>query len=96
MQDFKISIVMPTYNSEKTIEKALQSIRAQTIDQKEIEILIIDGGSTDKTLDISRKYSAIILENPEKFPESAKRIGFAYAHGEYIVCLLYTSDAADD
>ncbi len=85
MQDFKISIVMPTYNSEKTIEKALQSIRAQTIDQKEIEILIIDGGSTDKTLDISRKYSAIILENPEKFPESAKRIGFAYAHGEYIV-----------
>lgn len=85
IQDVRISIIMPTYNSEKTVEKALRSIRNQTIDQEKIEILIIDGGSTDKTVDISRKYGATILENPEKIPEVAKRIGFGYAHGEYIV-----------
>lgn len=85
MQNIKITIVMPAYNSEKTIERALQSVRKQTMDQNAIEILVIDGGSTDKTVQIARKYGAIILKNPEKVPEVAKRIGFAYAHGEYVI-----------
>lgn len=90
MENIRISIVMPTYNSGKTIDKVLRSIRNQTINQNELEILVIDGGSTDNTLSIAKKYGAIILENPEKIPETAKRIGFAYAHGEYI--LMQDSD----
>ncbi len=85
MQNIKITIVMPAYNSEKTIERALQSVRKQTIAQDIIEILVIDGGSTDRTVSIARKYGAIVLENPEKASEAAKRIGFSYARGEYII-----------
>lgn len=85
MQNIIITIVMPTYNSEKTLGRALSSIRKQTMDQNAIEILVIDGGSTDKTVSIAQKYGAIVLENPEKIPETAKRIGFAYAHGQYII-----------
>ena len=50
----KISILIPTYNSEKYIEKCLNSVISQTYPN--IEIIIIDGGSTDKTLDIVKKY----------------------------------------
>ena len=79
------SIIMPTYNSEKTIEKALQSIRMQDIEQNLIEILVIDGGSTDKTIEIAERYGAQILNNLKKFPEYAKQIGFAHAKGIWIV-----------
>lgn len=80
-----ITIVMPTLNSEKTIERTMRSIRGQSIDQKTVEILVIDGGSTDRTVTIARKYGAVILDNPGKIPETAKRIGFSYAHGRYII-----------
>ena len=79
------SIIMPTFNSETTIEKALQSIRMQDLPKEAIEILVIDGGSTDRTLEIANKYDAIILENSKRFPEYAKRIGFAQAKGRWIV-----------
>ena len=39
------SIIMPTYNSELTIEMALKSIRMQDLPEEQIEILVIDGGS---------------------------------------------------
>jgi len=44
----KISIITVTYNSEKTIGDCLQSVASQTY--KNIEYIIIDGGSTDKTI----------------------------------------------
>ncbi len=85
MTDIRVTIVMPAYNSERTLERALSSIRSQTIDQNAIEILVIDGGSTDRTIQIAKSYGAVVLENPQKVPEAAKRIGFSYAHGEYII-----------
>lgn len=79
----KISIIMPTYNAEKTIEESLKSIREQNYDQALIEILVIDGGSTDRTREIAQKYGATILENEKKLPEPAKEIGLLHANGEY-------------
>ena len=83
MSEFLISIIMPTYNSEKTIEKSLQSIRRQTIDQSQVEILILDGGSKDATLAIAAKYNANILKNERKLPEFAKQQGLMAAKGKY-------------
>lgn len=85
MGEILFSIIMPTYNSEDTIEMALQSIRMQDLPKESIEILVIDGGSTDKTLEIAQQYDATILENPKRFPEYAKRIGFKEAKGRWIV-----------
>lgn len=79
------SIIMPTYNSQNTIEKALHSIRMQDFPQELIEILVIDGGSTDETLNIAQKFDAHILKNEKKFPEYAKQIGIQNARGKYIV-----------
>ena len=75
---------MPAYNSEATIETALKSIRMQTV-ADQIEILVIDGGSTDATRDIARRYGATVLDNPRRLPEPAKLIGFQHAAGQYII-----------
>ena len=55
MNNRKISIVIPTYNSAKTLEQTLQSILSQTY--SDVEIIVIDGKSSDGTVDIIKKYS---------------------------------------
>ena len=79
------SIVIATYNSEKTIEYTLQSIFSQSVDKSEVEILVVDGGSTDKTLSIAKNYNVLIFDNPKKLPEYAKAIGMRNANGHYII-----------
>ena len=53
----KISIITVTYNSENTIRDTLNSVLSQTYNN--IEHVIVDGGSNDKTLEILNKYSKI-------------------------------------
>ena len=60
-KDILISIITVCYNSAKTIEKTFQSIQKQTY--KNIEYIVIDGNSTDNTLDIISKYNNIITKN---------------------------------
>lgn len=79
------SIIIATYNSERTLEYTLKSVRDQSIDQKELEVLVIDGGSTDKTREIAEKYGAIIYNNPQRLPEYAKAIGVKNAVGHYVI-----------
>lgn len=79
-----ITVVMPAYNAETTIETALKSIRMQTVADR-IEILVIDGGSTDATREIALRYGAIVLNNPRRLPEPAKQIGVQQAKGRYLV-----------
>ncbi len=83
--DVFFSIIIPTYNSENTLELCLQAIHNQDFSQEQYEILIVDGGSTDATLEIAKKHNATILQNPEKLPEYAKAIGIQNAQGKYII-----------
>ena len=79
------SIVIATYNSERTIEYTLRSIREQSINQDVLEILVVDGGSTDETREIAERYGAQVYDNPQRLPEYAKAIGTGHASGHYIV-----------
>ena len=51
----RTSVIIPVYNTEAYLEECLDSVLAQT--QKEIEILIVDDGSTDRSLEIIRSYT---------------------------------------
>ena len=82
-----ISVIMPTLNSEKTIEKALTSVRNQKFPQDKIEILVIDGGSSDRTLEIAKQYRCRVLPNPKIQQEYAKHIGMLNAKGKYAMFL---------
>lgn len=79
------SIIIPTFNSEKTLRYTLESIINQTIDTTEYEILVVDGGSTDKTRIIADNFGAKVIDNPYRLPEHAKAIGTSQACGHYII-----------
>lgn len=80
------TICIPTYNSEKTLKYTLDSIKKQTIPRDEYVAYIIDGGSTDKTLEIAKQYHFVeIIPNPHRLPEYAKSIAIQRANSKYIV-----------
>ena len=81
----KISVITITYNSEKTVEETIKSVLSQNYPN--LEYLIIDGGSKDKTLDIVEKYrnkSSFVLSEPDKGISDAFNKGIKYATGEII------------
>lgn len=83
----KVSIIVPVYNVEKYLRKCLNSLINQTL--KEIEIICINDGSTDKSLEILEEYknrdSRIILLNQENSGQSiARNNGIKKATGEYL------------
>lgn len=88
-----VSIIIPTKNSDEFLENCLKSIKNQTY--KNIEIIVVDGKSKDKTLEIARRYGAKIYEySPEvkkgTFDAPHKRnYGVKKARGE----LVYYVDA---
>lgn len=82
----KISIIIPTYNEVTYIDKCLKSIFAQTISQENVEIIVVDGGSTDGTKSIVSKYkNVILLDNPKKLVTYALNIGIENSSGDYII-----------
>lgn len=76
----KVSVVTPTLNSQKTLKSCLSSIKNQDYPGK-IEMIIADGGSTDKTLKITQNYGAKIIKNPLKTGEAGKAVGLKKAKG---------------
>ncbi len=87
-----ISIITATYNAEKTLESAIQSISNQ--DYFDIEYIIVDGGSTDKTLQIIEKYKDRIqhfISEPDKGIYDAINKGISLASGN-IIGLLHADD----
>lgn len=81
----KISIITACYNAEKTIEQTIQSVLAQTYDH--IEYIIVDGASTDSTMDIVNKYRDridIIISESDKGIYDAFNKGIKVTTGEYV------------
>lgn len=87
----KISVIVPCYNAEQTIERCAQSLFAQTISPKQLEIIFVNDGSSDATeqklLEIEKKRpNQVIVINQEenKRQGAARNAGISYASGDYI------------
>ena len=83
----QVSVVLPVYNSEKYLTKCLESVMNQTL--KNIEIICVNDGSTDKSLEILRKFSEkdkrfIILDEPNSGAGISRKKGIDISKGEYI------------
>ena len=88
----KISIITIAYNSEETIEDTILSVINQTYN--DIEYIVVDGGSTDKTLEIIEKYKNqidIVISEPDKGIYDAMNKGVRTANGE-LVGILNSDD----
>lgn len=82
-----ISVLMPTLNAASVIEGCLASIGEQNYPKEKLEIVVADGGSTDKTIEIAKKYGAKIFHNPLKTAESGKAVAFHHASNELVVLI---------
>ena len=104
-----LSVVIPCYNASSTIEECVLSVMDQSL--TDLEIIVVDDGSTDDSLAICRRLAEederiSVYTKKNAGQGIARNFGMSHATGEYIafvdaddtcnVCLLYTSDAADE
>jgi len=90
----QVSIIIPCYNEEKTIHLLLESLLEQTYPVEEMEVIISDGNSQDKTREVIRLFQADhpqliikMVENPRRNIPSALNTAIKNASGEFIVRL---------
>lgn len=82
-----VSIIIPLYNRENTIQRSVDSILNQTYTN--IEVIIVDDGSTDKSVDMLKKYAddsrvKVFYQGENKGANAARNRGIREAKGEYI------------
>lgn len=87
MDKGKVSIVVPAYNAERSIEKCIKSICSQTY--RNVEIIIVDDGSSDRTQDICRKLAAEdnrikLIRQKNLGPSGARNTALKHVKGEFI------------
>ena len=83
----KISVIVPIYNAEKYLDKCISSLIHQTYSN--LQILLINDGSTDSSLDIAQRYAQadsriVILSQSNLGQAVARNLGLQHATGEYI------------
>ena len=83
----KYSIIIPNYNKEAYIKECLDSIFIQDIEKEKFEVIIVEDGSTDKSLEIIKQYPVKILHTNRKGAGGARNLGIENAKGEYIIFL---------
>jgi glycosyltransferase involved in cell wall biosynthesis len=85
----KATVLIDTYNHERFIERAITSVLDQDMPLDDIEILVVDDGSTDRTAEMVRRFEPRVrlLRKPNGGQASAFNFGFAQALGEVLVTL---------
>ena len=81
-----ISIVIPALNEEPKIEKTLKSLRNQTIEKNRLELIVVDNGSTDRTVSIAEKLADQVLVRPNCTVGAARNYGAQISQGDILVC----------
>jgi glycosyltransferase involved in cell wall biosynthesis len=83
----KLSIILPVYNAARNMPRFFASLEKQRVPKGTFEVLIMDGGSTDRTVAICHAHGATVIPNPYKLAEPGVAIGFVKARGELIMVL---------
>jgi glycosyltransferase involved in cell wall biosynthesis len=86
----KLSIILPTYNVERFIEKCIRSLETQDIEHQQYEIIVVDDGATDGSVDqvvaLQQEYENIILiRQANAGLSSARNRGMREAQGQYLL-----------
>ncbi len=85
----KVSIIIPAYNAQKTIQRAIDSVLNQDFSKRDFELILVNDGSTDKTSEILKNYGKkieIISQRNQGAVKAANR-GFKIARGKYVIKL---------
>lgn len=92
-----ISVIIPLYNKEPSILRSMNSVLNQTY--KDIELIVVDDGSTDNSYKIAQKCAdtrLVLLQQTNAGPSAARNTGVKHAKGEWIVFLDADDELVDD
>lgn len=78
-----VSVIIPTFNSERFLEKCLSSLKRQTYER--LEIIVVDDGSTDSTIGIAERHGCKVIKSPKVGRAAAKNEGVRHSFGEHLV-----------
>lgn len=79
-----ISVIVPAYNSERTIGGCLRSLLSQTIDPASYEVIVADNGSTDQTAEIIKQHPVLYLSAPDCTVYGARNEAVRMSQGKYL------------
>lgn len=82
-----VTILIATFNSEKILPRTLEGIKKQSYPQDKLDLLAVDGGSTDGTYALIERYGGRVIHNPRTEPVHAKLLGMQAARGRYVLTL---------
>ena len=96
-----ISLVIPVYNKEERLSDCLDSVAAQTIDKAQLELILVNDGSTDGSLKVCQRFAernsfARVIDKPNGGVSSARNEGIRAATGRYIAFLDADDTLAED
>ena len=81
----ELSIIIPTHNSASTIDRCINSLNAQSYHREKYEIIIVDDGSKDKTIELAKKAGIDkIIETEPCFQGKARNIGVKNSKGDFV------------
>lgn len=87
---YDISVIIPVYNNEKYVEECITSVLKQSFDPQKIQMVLINDGSKDKSLEIIQKYkgeNVVIIDKENTGVSDTRNIGMQHALGKYILFL---------
>ena len=96
----RFSIIIPNYNKSEYLKTCLDSVFNQTFDKSKYEVIFIDDGSTDNSLEIVKDYDVRVYQTNRKLAGGARNKGIDNAMGEYLIFLdsddyLYSNDVLE-
>jgi len=88
MEDYKtpylVTVVVPVRNRERTIQPLLESLQKLDYDRNKVEVIVVDGNSTDKTQEIVKKYPVKLVVEKRKGLNLARNTGIKQSKGEIV------------
>jgi glycosyltransferase involved in cell wall biosynthesis len=82
-----VSVIIPVYNGEASIGACLAHLQRQNYPGEKMEIIVIDDGSTDRTMDIIHRFGVKCIAATNKGPSNARNEGIQYASGQILVLI---------
>ena len=80
----KVSIIIPAFNEEKYLPLCLDSLKSLDYSKQDIEIIVVDNGSTDRTREIALEYGAVVFTKPSANISELRNFGVQQSKGEII------------
>lgn len=82
----EVSVIIPAYNAEETIEKCLKALVFQDFPKNKYEIIVVDDGSRDRTKEMVKRFRKVkLIEQKHKGPAAARNLGVRHSSGEIIL-----------